>query len=137
MTWANPSPVVLHHGTIDLYVPSILRAIDVTIGREATDFSTGFYTTTNLRQARAHARNLLYRKRSSGARRGVVLSFTVDRDAMAGLRFAAFVRATADFWELVDWCRGGNGSHHAAGYYDIVVAPVSRSELDPENETVG
>jgi hypothetical protein len=126
MPWANPSPLVLHHGTVDLYVPSILRAINPAVGRHSTDFSTGFYTTTNVRQARAHARNLLHRKRSVGARRGVVLTFSVDRNAMAALQLTAFARPSHDFWELVDWCRAGNGSHHAGGFYDIVVGPVSR-----------
>jgi hypothetical protein len=133
MSWANPSPLVLHHGTVDLYVEAILSAISVTYGRQSTDFSNGFYTTTNYHQARAHARNMLHRLQPRGARRGVVLSYTIDRDAIASLRSLAFVRATDDFWHLVDWCRGGQPSHTAAGYYDVVCGPVARK---PRHRTI-
>jgi hypothetical protein len=127
MPWANPSPLALHHGTVDLHVASILTAIDVTHGRLSTDFSKGFYTTTNYAQAHRHALNMLTRLRSRGARRGVVLSYAVDRDAIANLRSLAFARATDDYWHLVDWCRDGKPSHRAAGYYDVVCGPVARN----------
>jgi hypothetical protein len=86
MPWANPSPLVLHHGTVDLYVASILSAIDVTHGRLSTDFSKGFYTTTNYTQAHRHALTMLNRLRYRGALRGAVISYTVDCDAIASLR---------------------------------------------------
>jgi Protein of unknown function (DUF3990) len=81
---------MLHHGTVDIYVEPILNAIDVACGRRFTDFSHGFYTTTNYDQARAHARNMLHRLQQRGARRGAVLTYTVDRDAIAALRSLAF-----------------------------------------------
>lgn len=127
MAWANPSPLVLHHGTVDLHVASILTAIDVTHGRLSTDFSKGFYTTTNYIQAHRHTLIMLNRLRSRGAHRGVVLSYTVDCDAIASLCSLAFVRATDDYWHLVNWCREGKPSHHTAGYYDIVYGPVARN----------
>src|SRR3954451_5979473 len=123
MTWGNPSPLQLHHGTVDIHVPSLLAAIDVTYGRLIVDFSLGFYTTTNFRQARSHARNLLHRTKT--ARRAVVLTYTLSRDAAAGLSYMAFMLPTSDYWDLMDWCRAGNPSHHSAGYYDIVYGPVS------------
>lgn len=124
---------MLHHGTIDMYVGPILNAIDVACGRHSTDFSNGFYTTTNYDQARAHARNMLHRLQQRGARRGAVLTYTVDRDAIAALRSLAFARATDDFWDLVDWCRGGQPCHTGGRYYDVVCGPVARK---PRHRTV-
>jgi len=126
MAWLNPSPLTLYHGTIDLCVASLNSGVSVTTGRVSTDFSLGFYTTTNFAQARAHARNMAYRMRPLGARRGAVMSYIVDRNALAGLNSLTFVEPNSDFWELVDWCRAGNRSHHAAGYYDVVYGPVAQ-----------
>jgi hypothetical protein len=69
---------------------------------------------------------MLHRFRPLGARRGAVLNYTIDRDAVASLRSLTFVCATDDYWELVDWCRNGKSSHHARGYYDLVYGPVAR-----------
>jgi hypothetical protein len=126
MPWLNPSSLTLYHGTIDLHLASLSAGVNVSFGRVSTDFSLGFYTTTNLAQARAHARNMAHRLRPAGARRGAVLSYLVDRDALAGLSCLAFVKPNSDFWDLVDWCRAGNRSHHAGGYYDVVFGPVAQ-----------
>jgi hypothetical protein len=123
MTWRNPSPLQLHHGTVDIHVPSILASIDVNRGRLSIDFSQGFYTTTNFRQARAHARNLLHRTKA--AQYAVVLTYTLNRDHAAGLTSIAFTLPDVDYWDLVDWCRAGHPSHHATAYYEVAYGPVS------------
>ena len=68
-----------------------------------------------------------------GATQAIVAEFTVSRDAIASLTSMVFVLPTADFWDLVDWCRAYNPSHYAAGYYDVVYGPVS---ADYRNRTV-
>ncbi len=44
-----------------------------------------------------------------------------------------FIHAAPDFWDLIDWCRAGNPSHHAGGYYDVVYGPVTE---DWKNRTI-
>jgi hypothetical protein len=94
------------------------------IGRISVDFSQGFYTTTNSTQAITHARNMLYRFRPRGARAAVIAMFNVDRHILSFLPSLSFVLPTMGFWDLIDWCRAGNRSHHAGGYYDVVSGPV-------------
>jgi hypothetical protein len=130
MPWRNASDLVLHHGTVDLHVPSITNGIDVTIGGLDKDFSRGFYTTTNFNQAARRARQLLHRFQWAGARHAVVATFVVNRDAISKLSSMAFVYPTDDFWDLIAWCRSRRASHHAGGYYDVVYGPVSASYED-------
>jgi hypothetical protein len=125
MPWKNASHLVLYHGTVDLFQPSITAQVDLTKGQVMRDFSRGFYTTTNAAQAMTHARNLRHRLRPQGAQRGAVARFVIDRDAIGALSHLAFVEPTADFWDLIDWCRAGMRSHHTAGYYDVVYGPVT------------
>jgi hypothetical protein len=124
MTWANPSLLRLFHGTVDLHMGSIQQSVNVTVGRIIVDFWQGLYTTTNFVQAIAHARNILHRFRPCGARAAVVAIFTIDRHALSSLPSLSFVLPTSDFWDLIDWCRAGNRTHHAGGYYDVVSGSV-------------
>jgi len=64
----------------------------------------------------------------------VVLSFSIDRDLLAGADTLVFVAATPDYWDLVHDCRLGFRSHGRPGAkatYDVVCGPVSlwRQEL--------
>lgn len=125
----NSQEIVLYHGTLDIDVPSIMQHVDPTVCRFLTDFGRGFYTTTNLQQAEHWARDLA-RQTAGGA--AAVLSFAVDRDALAKLECLIFVRASVnavDFWSFVQYCRTVAGDHNRprSRWYDIVAGPVTGS----------
>lgn len=128
MAWTNP-PLTLYHGTVLSAADAILASgIDRRTFRPGTDFGPGFYTTTNLAQAREWA------GRKAIQRGGVpaVIRFLVDRDAAASVQAVWFVRSRqddSDFWTLVRSCRDGAADHGRAGpqgFYDLVVGPVAK-----------
>ncbi len=53
--------VVLYHGCTRLNALRIQGGVNPAVGRAATDFGTGFYTTTRLDQARDWARRQFLR----------------------------------------------------------------------------
>ncbi|HJT33116.1 MAG TPA: DUF3990 domain-containing protein [Pirellulales bacterium] len=95
--WKNQE-IVLYHGTLDIHVPSIMQHVDPTVCRFLTDFGRGFYTTANLQQAERWARDLA-RQTARGA--AAVLSFAVDRDALAQLECMIFVRGRREYYEII------------------------------------
>jgi hypothetical protein len=125
--WTNQN-VLLYHGTLDVHVASIRAGVNPALGRAATDFGRGFYTTTVERQARSWAFGLS--RRRAGTRPAVV-RFDVPRDDLAGLESIWFVRGSPDaedFWSLVVYCRTGGVAHaraKAAGWYDVAVGPIA------------
>jgi hypothetical protein len=127
--WSN-QPLILYHGTLDIHVFSILRGVDVSDGRNDTDFGRGFYATTVERQA--HSWALRKAARRSGARPAVV-RFVVGRSELAQLDSLWFVRGAfdaEDFWSLVFHCRNGGRGHlrkNRRGWYDVVVGPATAS----------
>jgi hypothetical protein len=128
-SWGN-QPLVLYHGTLDIHVFSILRAVDVGWCRQDTDFGRGFYTTTVERQA--HTWALRKAARRSGCNPAVI-RFIVGRDDLAELDTLWFVRGAfnaEDFWSLVFHCRAGEKGHlrkKRRGWYDVVVGPATAS----------
>jgi hypothetical protein len=94
--------------------------------RPATDFGTGFYTTTSLHQAREWANARVRRKRSRASPTqpmGLVLLFDLDRDWLASQEALVFVREVSDFWDFVTHCRAGFAVHARAQpnvAYDVV-----------------
>lgn len=101
--WSNP-PVVLYHGTFSDAANNILTGVNLAHSRNFLDFGPGFYTTTNLRQARFWSR--LKAERFGQA--PVVVRFMVSRDMLAALDVLAFVRGdplAEDFWSFVYHCR--------------------------------
>ncbi len=84
--WTNQR-ISLYHGTIQAHLPSLLTEIDLSQGRERTDFGQGFYTTTWLRQAQSMAWRLAEYRKSPP----VVVQYDVDREALASLDSLWFV----------------------------------------------
>ena len=127
--WTN-QPLLLYHGTLHTHVNPILAGVQLGRGKPYTDFGRGFYTTTVEHQALSWAWQLSLRQ--SGAQPAVV-SFEVDRNALAKLECLWFVRGSFDaddFWSLVFRCRGGGPDHSRAGsqpWYDTVIGPVAAS----------
>jgi hypothetical protein len=93
-----------------------------------TDFGTGFYTTTRLRQAENWANKVSEGKR--GAKPAVV-QFVISREALGRLETLAFVRghdSADDLWSLIFHCRNGGADHsrkEGTGFYDVVYGPVA------------
>ena len=127
--WANPD-VALYHGTLNANQASIMAGINVVMGRSTTDFGRGFYTTTNISQARDWARRMSWSRPGSLP---LVIEFTVNRDDLASLESLWFARGDPladDFWNLVTYCRSGSGGHSRGpnnGWYDVVVGPLASS----------
>jgi hypothetical protein len=126
-TWTNQD-VVLYHGTVETHADTILHAVLVGMGRERCDFGRGFYTTTNVKQARIWASQISLQR---FAARPVVIWFEVSRDRLAALDILWFVRGqsdAADYWSLVIHCRGGGKGHSRLtneGWYDVVAGPLA------------
>lgn len=132
--WTNPR-LTVYHGTDNrsagLTGPARVNASvgflpNLAFCRPFTDFGQGFYTTTNLHQARQWANTRVLSRASAYA---VVLRFDLDRDWLATLDALAFTRPTADFWALVTDCRQGFPPHQRPPPsplpYDVVYGPVT------------
>jgi len=123
--WDNPN-LALFHGTVDRYVESIQRGIDLRWARKGTDFGRGFYLTTSEGQARDWA---ISRAEDLGGK-PAVLRFDVSRDAISELDTLWFVRADStaiDYWRFVRHCRRGRDHVRRSSNdrYDMVVGPVA------------
>lgn len=137
MVWIN-GPLALYHGTDEISAHSIIpsptqqHAIQLKYGYKKNDFGSGFYTTTNLQQAKhwANKKALLSNiKNPNQQNQSIVLKFTVDRWILGSSQtILSFVRANHDFWEFVIYCRQVSSGHLATMpyYYDIVFGPVSK-----------
>jgi len=131
--------IELFHGSIEAHRAAILGGVNVAAGRTSLDFGQGFYTTTLLTQAQSWAWMTSQGSKLKGAGANpIVLRFLVDRDALASLESAWFVRGAVDaddFWSLVTHCRSGGAdhrrvvpvSHSRPGWYDVLVGPVAAS----------
>ncbi|MBI2298139.1 MAG: DUF3990 domain-containing protein [Armatimonadetes bacterium] len=132
--WDNPD-LVLYHGTTQEAAESIRRE-GIRFGPDGArdlDFGRGFYTTTNLAQARDWARRRCRRT----PHWPYLVKYVVPRQELATAKFMAFVRGdarAADYWQLVEHCRSGGGQIPPVddasdwGWYDVVIGPVAVSE---------
>jgi hypothetical protein len=122
----NDQNILLYHGTSDLWTASILQAVDLRQAQPLTDFGQGFYTTTNLDQARRWANDVARTWGGSPA----VIEFDVERNALAQQQCLFFIRSdtlAVDSWSFVQYCKTIQGDHrrrYTAGYYDVVAGPV-------------
>ena len=87
------------------------HGIQLAYGRPLLDFGQGFYTTTNLLQAKHWANARIRRlRRVAPNQYPVVLRFEVDRNLLAMLQTLCFVTEgmnppQTDYWKLVKHCR--------------------------------
>ncbi|MFL5340517.1 MAG: DUF3990 domain-containing protein [Gemmataceae bacterium] len=119
----------LYHGTLDAHVASILQGVNLTKCGALRDFSRGFYTTTNRKQAEHWAQGLSHRSRGAAP---AVIRFMVERNNLAMLETLVFVRGTAaavDYWSFVQFCRTSATDHGRVHtlWYDLVAGPVMGS----------
>jgi hypothetical protein len=143
MTWTN-GPLTLYHGCDDKSARGIIdptnpakHRINLKLCKRRTDFGQGFYTTTNLHQAKNWANLRVKRLKASTPSPPIatVLSFTVDRNNLAGVNMLCFVTegripGSSDYWDMINACRKGVYNHqlkspHAVQYYDVVFGVVS------------
>ncbi|MDD9999961.1 MAG: DUF3990 domain-containing protein [Gammaproteobacteria bacterium] len=128
MPWTDQD-LVLYHGSSSDAADNIQnRGIKLAECRALSDFGRGFYTTTNLRQAKLWADVRTRLRPRSGA---AVLEFRVPRRTIAALQGMSFVIPGSDYWDLVDDSRHkpDMGHRHLADdlptYYDVVFGPVA------------
>jgi len=137
VNWSN-QPLVVYHGTIDVYAQNILQHVRVAAGSQMADFGQGFYTTTVLQQAITWAEQKRLRStRGHPQAAPAVLEFKVDRNRLASLSSLCFVRGhfnAEEYWSFIWHCRkpGGAGHHFykpdkktAYGLYDVVSGPIN------------
>jgi hypothetical protein len=138
MPWQN-GPLTLYHGRDGISANNIMtptspyrHSITLVYCRALADFGRGFYTTTNLHQARNWANDRCNRLQFvQPPRQPTVLRFDVDRNHMALLQTLCFVTEgltppNTDYWNLITYCRQGQGAHRLSGNnYDVVYGPVS------------
>jgi len=112
-SWSNGKLTVYHgtdtltlgaHGPFEIGGSLAGFVANLANCRPATDFGTGFYTTTSLHQAREWANARIRRlRRSKRLRaspvqpRGLVLRFDLDRNWLASQETLVFVREVSDF----------------------------------------
>lgn len=128
--WTNQD-LVLYHGTTERGASGIRAdGVVLTASTRRTDFGRGFYTCTSRQQAERWARAKAFAE-VPGTRPALV-SFDVERDALAELQTLGFVRSAADaedYWRFVAHCRLGHPQHgrkNSEGYYDVVFGPVMK-----------
>lgn len=129
--WSNEA-ILLYHGTDDVSANSIIgNGIDLARSSGEADFGRGFYTTTGQDIAYSWAwQRCLFRPCAQPA----IVSFSVDRDALAELATLWFVRVQADsddYWKFVVHCwRGGDHGRNSGGsWYDVVVGPMAATPV--------
>ena len=131
MPWNN-GPLTVYHGCDDSSASSIAQlGIQLRHCKPRTDFGVGFYTTTNLHQAKNWANDRVTTLNTSGGRNvATVLSFAIDRGLLGVCLSLSFVTEgsapISDFWDLIRHCRHGGVHFPALGKnYDVVFGPVS------------
>jgi hypothetical protein len=133
--------MLLYHGTVDLFVPSILNAVDETRGNPLRDFGRGFYTTTRLDKALDWA--TVKARRIGGV--VAVVEFAVSRGDFSSLECLCFVRGdpqAMDYWSFVQYCRTIRGDHNRSqtAWYDVVAGPVTgtwrRQTIIPDTDQI-
>ena len=127
--------LTLYHGCLGIAAARIRASVDPTVGRPATDFGTGFYTTTRFDQAEEWARHVHSVKYPAGnpADPPTVVKFVVPLNGLAGLNSLPFVRGDSSngtFWSFVAQCRAGHSHAHPVrippgDWYDTVVGSVA------------
>jgi Protein of unknown function (DUF3990) len=135
--WQN-GRLSVYHGCDDASARDILaNGIDLTKGKPLTDFGKGFYTTTNLHQAKNWANTRIRRlTRIYPQSRATVISLQLDRNLLGERRLLCFVTegssVSSDYWEFVRFCRTTFGGVHQLsvrgeqpGNYDLVFGLVS------------
>ena len=111
------------HGTLDDYLESLKRGIDLSVGRaEPTDFNSKdskvFYVTGALDQARLWARNRAFLR--GGAPVVIKYEFNHTLNALKS-KYSWLILDNYDKWaEFVTACRKGEKEHS----YDAVEGPV-------------
>ena len=127
MAWNN-GDLVVYHGTDMASLPNLQAGIRLSHCKPMTDFGQGFYTTTNLHQARQwanlRARRIRPRQPTPVA---LVVEYRIARPALAALRHLAFITEGRDYFDLINYARGQGTPLHAcapAGY-EVVYGPVS------------
>jgi hypothetical protein len=130
----NNGPLALYHGCDDASATSIgSNGIGLGFCKTLTDFGQGFYTTTNLIQAKnwANVRCRLLAVGKSSRPIATVIRFDVDRDKLVTLDMLCFVteNTSPDFWDLIQACRQNQppGQHRRLSgvNYDVVFGPVT------------
>lgn len=145
-------PNILYHGTTSNHIKNINSNIDLSICSPQTDFSKGFYLTSNLEQARkwADKKEKEYNLFELGrAKRdpdyipeivkGVVIYFNVDLEGLCSLNGMHFQECTPRWSNFVYANRSGksihelntelNDFHNRNAFWDYVYGPLGDGSI--------
>jgi Protein of unknown function (DUF3990) len=129
MPWTINDRLTLYHGTDLLSAQAMAAGSPVQLQqcRRLTDFGRGFYTTTNLHQAKNWANSRALRLFRQGQRQpAAVLEFRLQWTALDPLTRVSYVvegALTGDYWKLVATCRAGQIGDPPP--YEVVFGPVT------------
>ncbi|TDB51747.1 MULTISPECIES: DUF3990 domain-containing protein [Bacillaceae] len=127
----NGEKVIVYHGTTSNFAESIIREVDLTMGRKKTDFGQGFYVTPKLKQAKRWARSKA--NAHNGNRKNIkyknfvnpaVLSFEYDM-LHPNIEQKYFSDADNEWAMFVLASRTQPGLHA----YDIIGGPVADGDM--------
>ncbi len=108
-----------HGGLVEVATPRIIR------GNRVGDFGIGFYTTTDLDQARRFVRRKCF---VAGQKRGIVSVYSVPDSILSGdmLKIRRFASPGADWVEFVFANRRQADFEHG---FDVVYGPVANDQV--------
>lgn len=108
----------LYHGSVE-----VVKAPNLTKGRDTTDFGKGFYTTTDFKQAEKWA-NL--KKKREGKAKAIVSVYEVPDNILdRNYHILRFAGATKEWLNFVVANRRGQDTEK----YDLVMGPVANDQL--------
>lgn len=126
-------PDILYHGTDISSVPSIERGIDLHCNQNRrSDFSTGFYTTANYKQAKQWAE--FKGDFSDNSHCGSVVIFHVDKEKLKELETLFFLQVDEDWAKFILANRTNKFPkeemlHNRDAKYDLVYGPLADGNI--------
>ncbi|MDR0828957.1 MAG: DUF3990 domain-containing protein [Prevotellaceae bacterium] len=110
--------MILYHGSNEIIKnPKLLE------NQRPLDFGNGFYTTINLKQCRAFARKVLYRKNAGKA---IVSYYDFDENLLPTLSVLLFDSPNEEWLEFVTKNRIEQNPEND---YDLIVGPVANDDV--------
>ena len=110
--------IELYHGS-DVVVkePKIIQPV------RALDFGSGFYTTTNIEQAKSFSKRVQERNASSNA---IISVYLLDCSLLAKMKYLYFDNADKEWLDFVSANRNGT---YEGTKYDVIYGPVANDTI--------
>lgn len=101
----NQLPDTVYHGTVSIHRDSLLSGIDINKGYKSVDFGQGFYTTSDLSQAKkiAYDRTNAYNKKHKPTKPAypIVIEYKIDKTILLPLKGKLFDSPSEKWIEFI------------------------------------